>query len=548
MNLLDWLMTIGAISLAIGGFAVASVALLAYRQSGRKDFRLRLGPITFDHRVFPTRDSAAVTVGRIMAGSNPIPEPGTPAERRAALMQEYHDQGLAQARSSYRFSIAFACIGFAVLVGSAYLFTRAQDVGLRDDLARIDTAYNAQLDDYDAKRRRLDTLPSEIAKQKVAVEVSSAMYQDCKSAAERARSDLSDRRTLLLAAEKTLASIPLKMARPQGEEPMFWPPMNGSLGGGRLQNLASAKSALADITAKFYARGVPVVWNQEPNSAESPIVRDRVVLQELRAAGAAIMKREAAESMGAREVVPGELDPFGVLLIDASLKRLQVLYETLDGAREREDATEAVSRAAAAVKEQEDRLTVYETDLAQGRKTSIVNESDVTRLSQEEANLKLQLPQIDKSLEAKRSERAARQAKGDESRLAVAKQAGAILGAISGVVVETVAGLFFVQSNRARKLMAEFFDRLRQDRRLEESLAQADKIPDPNLRGRLNAALAVAFSGVTLPEVVVRSLVDPSTAASSSEVLPAMPVVTSSVTARNGAVSSITTNANEANR
>ncbi len=41
---------------------------------------------------------------------------------------------------------------------------------------------------------------------------------------------------------------------------------------------------------------------------------------------------------------------------------------------------------------------------------------------------------------------------------------------VAGTVIDAVAALFFVQSNKARQLMVDFFDRLRNDRKLEESL------------------------------------------------------------------------------
>ena len=45
---------------------------------------------------------------------------------------------------------------------------------------------------------------------------------------------------------------------------------------------------------------------------------------------------------------------------------------------------------------------------------------------------------------------------------------------VSGTVIDAVAALFFVQSNKARQLMTEFFDKLRIDRKLDE-LTQAGR-------------------------------------------------------------------------
>jgi hypothetical protein len=66
---------------------------------------------------------------------------------------------------------------------------------------------------------------------------------------------------------------------------------------------------------------------------------------------------------------------------------------------------------------------------------------------------------------------------------------------IAGGIVDAVAGLFFVQSNRAQSQMREFFDRLRLDRRLKEALRIADSIPDDVLESRLKVLLALELSG-----------------------------------------------------
>jgi hypothetical protein len=42
---------------------------------------------------------------------------------------------------------------------------------------------------------------------------------------------------------------------------------------------------------------------------------------------------------------------------------------------------------------------------------------------------------------------------------------------IAGTIIDAVAALFFVQSNKARQLMTEFFDKLRVDRKLDEALS-----------------------------------------------------------------------------
>ncbi len=70
------------------------------------------------------------------------------------------------------------------------------------------------------------------------------------------------------------------------------------------------------------------------------------------------------------------------------------------------------------------------------------------------------------------------------------------LGIVAGAIVDVVAALFFVQSNKARQLMSDFFDKLRQDRKLEESLKLCESIDDPFFRNSLKLKLSLYFSGL----------------------------------------------------
>ena len=71
-----------------------------------------------------------------------------------------------------------------------------------------------------------------------------------------------------------------------------------------------------------------------------------------------------------------------------------------------------------------------------------------------------------------------------------------IFALVAGTVVEAVAALFFVQSNKARQLMSEFFDKARMDRKLDESLVLASQIDDDAIAARLRAYLAMSFAEV----------------------------------------------------
>lgn len=82
-----------------------------------------------------------------------------------------------------------------------------------------------------------------------------------------------------------------------------------------------------------------------------------------------------------------------------------------------------------------------------------------------------------------------------------------IFALIAGTVVEAVAALFFVQSNKARQLMADFFDKARMDRKLDESLVLASQVEDPMIAARLKAYLAISFADVEPSGEVLQAIV-----------------------------------------
>ena len=67
----------------------------------------------------------------------------------------------------------------------------------------------------------------------------------------------------------------------------------------------------------------------------------------------------------------------------------------------------------------------------------------------------------------------------------------------AGVVIDGVAGLFFVQSKNAQKSMGEFFDKLRTDRMQAESRTLCDSIDDKKAQDALKVQLALYYAGVS---------------------------------------------------
>jgi hypothetical protein len=77
---------------------------------------------------------------------------------------------------------------------------------------------------------------------------------------------------------------------------------------------------------------------------------------------------------------------------------------------------------------------------------------------------------------------------------------------VAGTVIDAVAALFFVQSNKARQLMVEFFDKLRVDRKLDEALALISKIEDKSISGRVRGIIAMNFSEVPLDQNILKAM------------------------------------------
>lgn len=81
------------------------------------------------------------------------------------------------------------------------------------------------------------------------------------------------------------------------------------------------------------------------------------------------------------------------------------------------------------------------------------------------------------------------------------------LGVVAGTIIDVVSALFFYQSNKARQLMSEFFDRLRSDRKLEESLRLCDAIDDRAMRDALKVRLSLFFSGLENSDAIASEII-----------------------------------------
>ena len=90
----------------------------------------------------------------------------------------------------------------------------------------------------------------------------------------------------------------------------------------------------------------------------------------------------------------------------------------------------------------------------------------------------------------------------------------------SGTVIDAVASLFFVQSNKARELMATFFDKLRTDRKLDESLRLVSEVSDGLLKSRLQLLLSLNFADVKVADETLLAVMNVSAASRTETPIP----------------------------
>lgn len=79
---------------------------------------------------------------------------------------------------------------------------------------------------------------------------------------------------------------------------------------------------------------------------------------------------------------------------------------------------------------------------------------------------------------------------------------------IAGLIMDAVAGLFFVQSRNAQKSMGEFFDKLRKDRLHAESKLISNDIKSKQAQDALRLHLSLHYAGVPNAEEVAKHITE----------------------------------------
>lgn len=72
----------------------------------------------------------------------------------------------------------------------------------------------------------------------------------------------------------------------------------------------------------------------------------------------------------------------------------------------------------------------------------------------------------------------------------------------SGLVIDAVSALFFVQSRRAQESMSAFFEKLRNDRQFVEARKICEEIADDRIKDNLKTVLVLHYSGIDAGPVI----------------------------------------------
>ena len=79
---------------------------------------------------------------------------------------------------------------------------------------------------------------------------------------------------------------------------------------------------------------------------------------------------------------------------------------------------------------------------------------------------------------------------------------------IAGIIMDAIAGLFFVQSHNAQKSMGEFFDKLRNDRLHMESRKLCDTVQNAAAQDALRVHLSLHYAGTANAESIARHITE----------------------------------------
>lgn len=83
-----------------------------------------------------------------------------------------------------------------------------------------------------------------------------------------------------------------------------------------------------------------------------------------------------------------------------------------------------------------------------------------------------------------------------------------IISIISGVVIDAISALFFVQSNNAKKAVTTFFEKLRKDKQIHDAIKISESIEDTKLKDKLKVNLSLSLLGLANSEEITKELTE----------------------------------------
>jgi hypothetical protein len=83
-----------------------------------------------------------------------------------------------------------------------------------------------------------------------------------------------------------------------------------------------------------------------------------------------------------------------------------------------------------------------------------------------------------------------------------------VITIVSGVVIEAISALFFVQSNNAKKAVTNFFEKLRKDKQIQDAIKISESIEDKTIKDKLKVKLSLSLIGQANIEESIKEITE----------------------------------------
>jgi hypothetical protein len=83
-----------------------------------------------------------------------------------------------------------------------------------------------------------------------------------------------------------------------------------------------------------------------------------------------------------------------------------------------------------------------------------------------------------------------------------------VISIVSGVIIDAIAALFFVQSNNAQKAVGTFFEKLRKDKQIHDAIKMSETIENADLKDNLKVKISLSLLGIANSDETADKLID----------------------------------------